>query len=121
MKRVFVTIALFVIAAIPWSSAVAAGGAATSGGKAGSTAAMAAKGSHVRPHSAVTVVRGFGGFRRFGSTRFDRESFLIVDATPAEAQVFLDGRLLGSARMQISSATDNFLEGTAVRRLRLRG
>ena len=24
-------------------------------------------------------------------------SFLIVDATPAEAQVFLDGRLLGSA------------------------
>src|SRR5262249_59654537 len=45
----------------------------------------------------VTGVRGFGGFRGFGSASFDGQSFLIVDATPAEAQVFLDGRLLGSA------------------------
>src|SRR5262249_9140560 len=28
---------------------------------------------------------------------FDDASFLIVDATPAEAQVFLDGRFLGTA------------------------
>ena len=69
----------------------------TSGGKAGSTPAMAAKGSSVRQHRDVTVVRGFGGFRRFGSTRFDGASFLIVDATPPEAQIFLDGRVLGSA------------------------
>ena len=95
MKRVCVTFVLCVIAVIPWPSVVAAGGAATSGGKAPSTAALGAKGSRVRQHS--DFVRGFGGFGHFGSTRFDSESFLIVDATPAQAQVFLDGRLLGSA------------------------
>jgi len=97
VKRAFVILVLPAIAVMPWPSAVAAGGATTSGGKASSTAAMAAKGSRVRQHSDVTVVTGFGGLRGFGSTRFASESFLIVDATPAEAQVFLDGRFLGSA------------------------
>lgn len=38
---------------------------------------------------------GFGGGRGFGFA--DEEHFLIVDATPSEAEVFLDGRSLGSA------------------------
>jgi len=38
---------------------------------------------------------GFGGDRGFGFS--DQENFLIVDATPSEAEVFLDGRSLGSA------------------------
>jgi len=45
----------------------------------------------------MVSVTGFGGFHGFGSTGFDDQSFLIVDAAPAAAQVFLDGRLLGSA------------------------
>jgi len=85
------------MAVIPWLPAVATGGGVASGGKAGSTTAMAAKGSTMRQHRGQSVVTGFGGSCCFGSTRFDDASFLIVDATPAEAQVFLDGRLLGSA------------------------
>jgi hypothetical protein len=38
---------------------------------------------------------GFRGGRGF--VLEDEERFLIVDATPSEAEVFLDGRLLGSA------------------------
>ncbi len=97
MKRVFVTVVLSAIVVTPWSSAVAAGGSAKSGGKAGSTSAMDAKGARVRHDREVVGVRAFGGFHGFGSTRFDDQSFLIVDAAPAEALVFLDGRLLGSA------------------------
>ena len=82
---------------IPWLPAVATGGGVTSGGKAGSTTAMAAKGSGMRLHRGQSVVTGVGGSCCLGSTHFDDASFLIVDATPAEAQVFLDGRLLGTA------------------------
>jgi PEGA domain len=97
VKRVFVTIVLSAIVVTPWSSAVATGGAATRGGKAGSTAAMGAKGARVRHDREMVGVRGFGGFHGFGSVSFDDQSFLIVDAAPVEAQIFLDGRLLGSA------------------------
>lgn len=69
----------------------------TSGGKAGTTPAMTARGSRVRHDRELAGVRGFGGLRGFGLASFDGQTFLIVDATPAEAQVFLDGRLLGSA------------------------
>jgi hypothetical protein len=55
------------------------------------------KGARVRHDREVVGVRAFGGFHGFGSTSFDDQSFLIVDAAPAEALVFLDGRLLGSA------------------------
>ncbi len=72
--------------------------------KAGSTAGMAAKGSRVRHDREVAGVRGFGRFHRFGSPSFDDQSFLIVDATPAEAQVFLDGRLLGTAAEVLARA-----------------
>ena len=96
MKRRLRTTAVAAIAVIPWLPAVAPGGNVASGGKAGSTTAMATKGSSMRPHRGLSVVRGFGGFCCFGSTHFDDASFLIVDATPAEAQVFLDGRFLGT-------------------------
>ena len=97
MTRRLRTTAVAAIAVIPWLPAVAPGGNVASGGKAGSTTAMATKGSSMRPHRGLSVVRGFGGFCCFGSTHFDDASFLIVDATPAEAQVFLDGRFLGTA------------------------
>ena len=93
VKRVFVSL-LCAIAVIAWSSAVSGKGA-TTGGKMGSTAAMAAKGSKARHDREVAGLRGFGG--GFGAFMFDGQSFLVVDAAPAEAQVFLDVRLLGSA------------------------
>src|SRR5262249_10924339 len=93
MKRSLRTTAVAAIAIIPWLPAVATGGGVASGGKAGSTTAMGAKGSSMRLHRGHSVGAGFGGSCCFGSTHFDDASFLIVDATPAGAQVFLDGRL----------------------------
>jgi hypothetical protein len=95
MRRNLRTSAVAAIAVIPWLPPVATGGGRASGGKAGSTTSMTAQHSSMRPHHGQSVVRG--GSCCFGSTHFDDASFLIVDATPAEDQVFLDGRLLGSA------------------------
>src|SRR5215831_3337356 len=97
MRRHLRTSAVAALAVIPWLPAVATGGGRASGGKAGSTTSMTAQHSSMRPHHGQSVVRGFGGSCCFGSTHFDDTSFLIVDATPAEAQVFLDGRFLGTA------------------------
>lgn len=49
-------------------------------------------------------VRGFSGGRGFGLLEGDQESFLIVDATPGDAQVFLDGRRLGTAGQLVAHA-----------------
>src|SRR5262249_61701221 len=97
MKRSLRTTAVAAIVVIPWLPAVATGGGGAGGGTAGSTTAMAAKGSSMRLHRGQSVVTSFGGSCCFGSTHFDDTSFLIVGATPAEAQVFLDGRFLGTA------------------------
>jgi hypothetical protein len=103
MKRCLRT-TVAAVAVIPWLPAVATGGGVASGGKAGSTTAMAAKGSSMRLHRGQSVVTGVGGSCCLGSTRFDDASFFIVDATPAEAQVFLDGRLLGTAAEVLARA-----------------
>src|SRR2546422_4126930 len=103
MKRILLAIALVAVAVIPWLPTGAAGGTAASGGKAGSASAMAARGSS--QHCDVRVVRGFGGIRHFGSsTTVEGPSFLIVDALPLEAQVFLDGRPFGSATQLMAHA-----------------
>jgi len=66
---------------------------------------MAAKGFSSSQHRDVRVVTGFGGIRHFGSsTTFAGPSFLIVDALPLEAQVFLDGRPFGSAAQLMAHA-----------------
>ena len=57
-----------------------------------------------RQPSDFTGMRGFAGGDGFRATRFDSESFLILDATPVDAQVFLDGRLLGSAGKLVARA-----------------
>ncbi len=46
----------------------------------------------------VRAVRGFGGRGRFGFTTFSGPTYLIVEASPLDAQVFLDGSLLGAGR-----------------------
>src|SRR5215813_14474680 len=66
MKRCLRTTAVAAIAVIPWLPAVAAGGGVASGGKAGSTTAIAAKGSTMRQHRGQSVVTGFGGSCCFG-------------------------------------------------------
>lgn len=95
-KPVFAAAVLSAIVVVLSCSEVAARGPSMSSGKAGPSAAMAGQASTGR-HDRLAGVSGFGGFNGFGSPWFDDQSFLIVDATPAEAQVFLDGRLLGSA------------------------
>lgn len=47
---------------------------------------------------------GVIGVRAFGSSLFRGESFLIVDATPVDAKVFLDGALLGVAGQLVARA-----------------
>jgi len=105
MNRILLTIAFAAVAVISSRPAAATGGAAASGGKAGSTSAMAAKGSRSGQHREVRVVTGFDGIRHFGSsTTFAGPSFLIVDALPPEARVFLDGRPFGSAAQLMAHA-----------------
>lgn len=95
-KPMFAAAVLSAIVVVLSCSDVSARGASMSNGKAGPSAAMPGKGSTGR-HDRLASVRGLGGFHGFGSPWFDDQSFLIVDATPVEAAVFLDGRLLGSA------------------------
>ena len=105
MKRILLTIALAAVAVIPSLPTVATGSAAASGGKASSGSAMASKGSSSRQHGEVKVVRGFDGIRHFGSsTTFAGPSFLIVDALPLEAHIYLDGRPFGSATQLMAHA-----------------
>jgi len=105
MTRILLTIAFAAVGVISSLPAAAIGGAAASGGKGGSTLAIAAKGSSSSQHREVRGVRGFGGVRHFGSsTTFAGPSFLIVDALPLEAQVFLDGRPFGSAAQLMADA-----------------
>ena len=66
---------------------------------------MAAKDSSLSERCDVRVVRGFGAIRHFGSsTQVEGPSFLVVDALPLEAQVFLDGRPFGSAAQLMAHA-----------------
>lgn len=104
MTRRLFAVALAAFAVIQWLPAEATGGAAPSGRKAGSTSAITSKDSGLSQHCAVRGARSFGGFRHFGSTSLDGLSFLIVDASPAEAQVFLDDRSLGSAAELVARA-----------------
>ena len=54
---------------------------------------------------AFTGMRGsVAGGRGFRVTRFESESFLIVDVTPRDAEVFVDNRLLGVARQLVARA-----------------
>ncbi len=58
----------------------------------------------VRQPCDVKGVRGFGGFQSFGFAGFGGPAYLIVDATPRDAQVFLDGQLLGTAGELVARA-----------------
>ena len=63
---------------------------------------VAASGAAVAPVAAGAIVLGSAaGVRAFG---LDSAAYLIVDATPPEAQVFLDGRLLGSSGQIVARA-----------------
>jgi hypothetical protein len=87
-------------------TAVLAGGPTTGSGKTGSAVNARGKGATVgvRQPRHVTVVRGAIVSRRFGWSDVEGPSFLIVDALPLHAQVFLDGRPLGSAADLIARA-----------------
>lgn len=52
----------------------------------------------------LLVLSQSGHARRFEPAGRLDQGFVIIDATPPEAQVFVDGRLLGSARQLIARA-----------------
>lgn len=66
--------------------------------------AVGATSSGVRQPCDPKGAGGFASFRGFGLTRFDGPGFLVVDALPLEAQVFLDARPLGSAAQLVARA-----------------
>ncbi len=97
----------------------ASGGSHTGGGQPAAAPGAATKGRPAPPgKSAVTSagplrlgqpcdVKGVSGFRSirgFGPAGFDGPTYLIVDASPLEAQVFLDGRLLGTGHDLVARA-----------------
>lgn len=73
---------------------------------AGSFMAIVSGGLHVTARGGLAgpvaagslVLSGSGSMEGFGTAGFDGPTYLIVDATPLDAQVFLDGRMLGTAR-----------------------
>ena len=97
----------------------ASGGSQTGGGQPGAAPGAGTKGTPAPPgKSAVTSggplrlgqpcdakrVSGFRSIRGFGSAGFGGPTYLIVDASPLEVQVFLDGRLLGTGRDLVARA-----------------
>ena len=60
---------------------------------------VTARGALAAPVAAGSLIfSGSRGIEGFGPAGFDGPTYLIVDASPPDAQVFLDGRLLGTAR-----------------------
>jgi len=71
----------------------------------GGTLRVTASGAAVAPVAAGALVLGHSGeIRASRRAVFDGPTHLIVDATPLHAQVFLDGRLLGTARQVVARA-----------------
>ncbi len=85
---------------------VATKGGVVSVGKSGAVSGPVLNGGLVRVRQPcdIKVRNGFGSVRGFGPARFGGPSYLIVDVTPLDAQVFLDGRWLGSAGQLVARA-----------------
>lgn len=64
---------------------------------------VTATGKLAIPVAAASLVI-LSGSRSLGDLRFEGPTYLIVDATPLAAQVFLDGRLLGLAHQLVARA-----------------
>lgn len=67
---------------------------------------VTASGSAVGPAAAggLVILSGARSMGGFGPAGFSGRTYLIVDAHPLDAQVFLDGRLLGSGRDLVARA-----------------
>ena len=114
MRRQVIVCALVVAAAIMPAGAGAGGKVGFAGaGKAGSVGARGPAGFFfVRRSATPTDVAVFSGLamgfhaagNTYGGIWRDDPTYLIVDATPPDAQVFLNGRRLGSAGELIARA-----------------
>lgn len=67
---------------------------------------VTASGKFVAPTAAggLVLLSGASSREGFGSSGLSGPTYLIVDAHPLEAQVFLDGRLLGTASDLVARA-----------------
>lgn len=98
MKRLAFVLGLALAGGLTFLSTTAWGGSfmvVVSGG----ALRVTARGASAAPVAAGSLIlSGSQGMGDFGRGGFSGPTYLIVDATPVEAQVFLDGRLLGTAR-----------------------
>ncbi len=105
MKRARLALALAVAGGLIFLPAVSRAGGMVSIVVRRGALHVAASGAAVAPVAAGALVLGSAASRRaFGPAVLDSAAYLIVDATPPEAQVFLDGRLLGSSGQLVARA-----------------
>lgn len=85
---------------------VASAGSFKAGVSASGGLRVTASGKLAAPVAAggLVILSGAPSMRGFGSDGFSGPTYLIVDAHPLDAQVFLDGHLLGSARDLVARA-----------------
>ncbi len=102
-----------------WAGPISGGKSAMGGGQSVTGPGPGTKGMPASPGKSMATsgspfrlgqpcdVKGISGFRSargFGWAEFSGPTYLIVDAHPLEAQVFLDGRLLGTGRDLVARA-----------------
>ena len=105
MKRARLTLALIAAGGLILLPAVSWAGGMIGIIVRGGALHVAASGAAVAPVAAGALVLGSAAsVRAFGTAGLDSAAYLIVDATPPEAQVFLDGRLLGSSGQIVARA-----------------
>ena len=105
MKRVGLALVHILAGALALLPAVCWAGGTLSIVVSGGALSVAARGAVAGPVAAGALILGSSSrMRAFESAVFDGPAYLIVDATPADAQVFLDGRLLGTSGQLIARA-----------------
>ena len=106
MKRIGREFALALAGGLALLPTVSSAGSFMAVVTAGGGLRVAASGKLVAPVAAGSLVILSGSHRMegVGSAGFSGPVYLIVDATPPDAQVFLDGRLLGSGRDLVARA-----------------
>lgn len=105
MNRVGLMLLLILAAGLTLLPALSWGGGRLSIVVSGGALRVAASGAAVAPVAVGALALGHSSEMRASRRAvFDGPSYLIVDATPLHAQVFLDGRLLGTARQVVARA-----------------
>ncbi len=106
MKRIGLALALSLIGVLTLLPAASWAGSFRAVVTPGGGLRVTASGKLAAPVAAgsLVILSGGPGMGGFGSAGFSGPTYLIIDAHPLDAQVFLDGRLLGTARDLVARA-----------------